>query len=594
MKLMQNRYYWTQDKKTKGTHRILWLGDSILLGTGVTYFETLSYKLEEYLNRKVYAQEIEVVNFSSAGFSIYDEWLEYLRIGENLEPDMVIITISSHDAEFFRLPEGSKGVEHFWDADSINLQYFKLIIKEISDFSKINKLSVIITFCDYFVPIDLKKKAYSKIMRLCEENNLDFLNISNCIEEDFLYTDNEKLYISKVDRHPSAYAIERAANRLGEYILNKGYLNNNEEFILPKNLLINAEESRQNGNKPEIVLYRLRKLLTDKYHKKPFMPNDEFLYSIEEIKNISKYNVALLFIEAYAEILNNDSNRILTILYNAYVSFGRLSKNFYFHEHNLVDNNLKYFPSKRIKGKNFNPKIVDSLSSKLAQWLWEFYESKDRFFKKQTTSFDELSGFINDLNIRSKKAQLSISDLWDNIIILITQFLELLSSLKLLINKYQPTDYSKEPWRTFLGLTEEAITTFDGLETLIGVLHLKKIVSLKNFDIVDKPVANCVVHIRSNVPKAYVVLQLESKIPNYRLIRASHWLLNDGKFHSCQFQFSLFTLGKIEITIHGQGDIDFEYMKIYINENRQITLKKENFTQVADNRYDSGFIFNTI
>ncbi len=606
MKYMQNRYYWTQAKKIDGTYRILCLGDSVLLGQGVTYFETLSYKLEEFLNCKIYDKEIEVVNLGTSGFSIYDEWVEYLRKGDKLEADMVIITLAAHDVELFVSPRNSRDNDFLNEDNIINLQYFELILSDISNYSKKNNLPIVIAFYDFFVPPNVKRKAFSTIKNLTDEYNIDCINISNAIDKDFLFSDNEDFHISTVDHHPTAYATEQAANRLGEYILNNGSLNNEElhikEDIFYKNLIINAETTRQLGNKPEMVLYRLKKLFSDKHkaYENSRLSNgslinkDEMFYLKEEIQNILPDNIRLLFIEAYAEILKRDTIRINSLLNHADLLITRFLKNIFVQEKNLENENLKYFPYKKINQKNMNLKILNSLLSKSMDWKNGFDESNAIFLRSITSSYNEFDGFVRDFNIRRDLACKTICSFWDNAISIIDDFSDTLSSFDLLVKKYNPKFNTEEPGKTFLGLMEDIITVFESIESLVEVINLKKIASLRNFDVVDKPVCNCVINFRSDASKGQLRLQLNSLVPHYSTIIQSHWLIGDGEFHSYQFEVPLFTLGKIQLIIFGQGDLDFEDMKIYINENRQITLKKENFTKVADNIYDSGLIFNTI
>jgi len=41
MRYFLNRYYWSIKEKVEGTYRILFLGDSIAIGPGISHFETM-------------------------------------------------------------------------------------------------------------------------------------------------------------------------------------------------------------------------------------------------------------------------------------------------------------------------------------------------------------------------------------------------------------------------------------------------------------------------------------------------------------------------------------------------------------------------
>jgi hypothetical protein len=77
-------------EKAPGTFRILFLGDSMIAGHGVSLEESASILLEGMLNEPAGAPEVEVVN---AGVFSYSPVLEYLylsQIIEELSPDVVL------------------------------------------------------------------------------------------------------------------------------------------------------------------------------------------------------------------------------------------------------------------------------------------------------------------------------------------------------------------------------------------------------------------------------------------------------------------------------------------------------------------------
>lgn len=601
MRCFAHRYYWSADKKADGVYRILCLGDSVLYGQGITYFETLTYKLEEFLNARIYGKEIETVNLGQSGFSIYDEWLQYTRWAKNMDPDMVIISLSNNDLELYRLP-GERVTQTYWENGSIHLQYFKLVFEHISEFCEKTGIPVIIAFFE-FNDNDIKQKAWSAIKELCENHGIDLINISNGIEKDFLY-DEHNLLVNKTDGHPSAYASEKAALRLGEKILEKGYL---DQYIKPdadvkklfRQLAENSAQSYRHGNRPEISLFRLNHLFEEKY-KKPALSNiiepetlNDLLKIKNEVSHVYHDSLKVLFLEAYAQVLINDSPRIYDFLYNIDMIMTRLAKNIFIHTKNLEHKNLAYFPYNNITKSSFNTKVISKLTSVLNRWISEFEESKEKFLNNTVSAINELEVYTADINTRKTVSGLAINKIWDNALVLIGNFAQLLLSIEDLYNKYKPELFTQEPGRTFIGLLDDSIKIFEQIEVLIEVLNLKKIVSLNNFDI-DKPVCNFLISLKSNAPKAQLRVQLNSHIPYYQTITESHWLIRDDQPHIYKSQFPLFALGNIQLLIYGHGNIDFEYLKIFINENRQITLNKDNFRQTGDNTFESGLIFTTV
>lgn len=600
MRCMAHRYYWTPVKKAGGVYRILCLGDSVLYGQGITFFEALPHQLEQTLNRMVINKEIEVVNLGNSGFSIYDDWLQYTLWEKKFEPDMVILTLSNNDLELYRLP-GERHVQAFWDNDSIHLQYFKLIFDDIAAYITANSIPVTVAFFEFNDNL-IKHKAWSEIKKLCADYNIDLVNISNGIEKDFLY-DEHNLLVNNADGHPSAKAAKKAAEKLAKHIFEKGYLDNYKQPHLSgkelfASLMENARQSLRAGAMPEIVLYRLYSLMTAKLYARngindgDFFKTDEFLNIKKQIESIYQDNIKTLFIEAYAQLLKTGSVDIHNVLYNAYILFTRLAKNIFVLKKNLRYATLKYFPYKDAETENINPKIINKISEKLNGWLNDLCESEKRFFAMPTPSCAQLDLFAGDLQARKKESQKTVNKIWDNTAQLINSFIESLSLFNELLEKYDPLNCSEEPHKTFMGIIRDILKVFEELERLIEVLNLNKIKSLTNFGF--EPVCSCVAHIKSSATKAQLRIQLDSSVPYYAPIIESHWLIGDGESRSYKFLFPLFTLGKIELIIFGQGNIEFEYLQMYINENRRITLKKENFRQTGDNRFESGMIFNTV
>jgi lysophospholipase L1-like esterase len=84
-------------EKPAGTYRILALGDSTVLGFGVTVAERFSDRLEVLLNRRGGPVRFEVVNAGVPGYSLYNAWVYLQREGLAFEPDLLVLETNFND-----------------------------------------------------------------------------------------------------------------------------------------------------------------------------------------------------------------------------------------------------------------------------------------------------------------------------------------------------------------------------------------------------------------------------------------------------------------------------------------------------------------
>jgi len=99
-----------QYEKTKGTIRVLTLGDSYTIGFEVQQEETYSAIIEKYLKSKGF--NVEVINAGVSGFSTSEELVFLEQEGIKYNPDIIVLGYFANDSEdnvrsdLFRLVDG--------------------------------------------------------------------------------------------------------------------------------------------------------------------------------------------------------------------------------------------------------------------------------------------------------------------------------------------------------------------------------------------------------------------------------------------------------------------------------------------------------
>ena len=83
--------------KPKGTYRVLFLGDSIVMGSGLSEQDTLPAALEAELSRRLPGRRFEVINAGVSGYSAREEYLQLKDLGLRLSPDLIILGFCLND-----------------------------------------------------------------------------------------------------------------------------------------------------------------------------------------------------------------------------------------------------------------------------------------------------------------------------------------------------------------------------------------------------------------------------------------------------------------------------------------------------------------
>jgi len=121
-----------QMPKRPGCFRIICLGDSVTFGWSVGEDETFPAQLSQMLKRNFPACDTEVINLGVTGYSSFQGKNLFLKIGQKLNPDLVIIGFGAND----RYPALLSDQEHLsagtWQPNPIELalrhsQVYKLV-----------------------------------------------------------------------------------------------------------------------------------------------------------------------------------------------------------------------------------------------------------------------------------------------------------------------------------------------------------------------------------------------------------------------------------------------------------------------------------
>lgn len=84
-------------EKPKGAYRIQCYGDSITYGYGVDYEFTYEYQLQSMLREEYSRQDIDVMNFGCPGYTAFQGWYLFNRLGIKYDPNLIILGFTYAD-----------------------------------------------------------------------------------------------------------------------------------------------------------------------------------------------------------------------------------------------------------------------------------------------------------------------------------------------------------------------------------------------------------------------------------------------------------------------------------------------------------------
>ncbi|HEB87124.1 MAG TPA: SGNH/GDSL hydrolase family protein, partial [Gammaproteobacteria bacterium] len=228
--------------KSPGTYRIAVIGDSFAYGQGIEEQERFSNLLENWLNEQSADREYEVLNFARPGYETLDEIDVLEKTVLRINPDFVLLQwyindVQGHESEKYEAGQSLNLVPHRLRRRSA---LFYLIHEQIARFTspgtsfddyqvaefgdeqspasvaakgtlqafvracKNRGIAVgIVVFSEsYFreTPLDF---LADRVLALCEEESIPCVDMRGKLLE---YKEGRKLWASRLDPHPSAFA----------------------------------------------------------------------------------------------------------------------------------------------------------------------------------------------------------------------------------------------------------------------------------------------------------------------------------------------------------------------------------------------------
>ena len=85
--------------KTEGEMRVLAMGDSVPFGLGVTYEDSIPFRLEQLLNASRPGTRYRTLNMGVPSYNTEQELIQFESVGLSLEPDVVFLLFTFNDVE---------------------------------------------------------------------------------------------------------------------------------------------------------------------------------------------------------------------------------------------------------------------------------------------------------------------------------------------------------------------------------------------------------------------------------------------------------------------------------------------------------------
>lgn len=602
MRSHETRSYWSIEEKAEGVFRILCLGDSMTFGAGVSYHETLPYQLEKILNRADWENQIEIINEGKCGYSLYDNWYQFVHRAHRYQPDLLLIILCSNDAEFYSVQANvSQHIEECWSKDGTFLPYFNIFFDEIREQLETIDLPTIIAYYSISENEVKHLDPPSIIKDNCRKNNINFVDLSTDFSDGFDATTNMNLRVSEEDGHPSAFAHNIAASKLARYIVKKQFISRSDKELLPEKLVYErlfnqAETMCRLGNRHEIVLFQLHQLLTLKRTCKSrlrlsdvdLMPDNDFHNLQNKINEIFCYSKRMLFLEAFVGVL--ETNKIPYYCYKERVEEGiqKISKMLFALEQNLTNPDLKYFPYKDLRHQDLKIEVLESFSLKLQNLLDKISEKQGNISSSATECIPELEGIITDLSKRHESSKRNILEYWSELIILTNAFLNVLDCYFELMNRSKLK--LEEPASSFIGLGIEIADLTETFDKWLSTLKLDMFVPTASQS--KMPTTCFAIDLKSSANKPLRIgIVLNTVVPKYPPILEWRSIIRDGELHTYRFELPLFYLGSFTVLITPVLEVDIEEIRLFSNPDKIVKIRKSDLSSNTPGQLDSQVLF---
>jgi len=237
-------------EKSPGTYRIAVIGDSFAYGQGIEEQERFSNLLENWLNEQSVDREYEVLNFARPGY----ETLDHVEVLEEtvlrINPDFVLLQwfindVQGHESEKYKAgqslnlvswtlrtrsalfylihgqiarftsPEYSfedYQVAEFGDEESRASVAAKGTLQAFVRACRNRGIAVgIVVFSDSYFSETLLDFLADRVLTLCEEESIPCVDMRDKL---LVHKEGQKLWASRLDPHPSAFANKLAAESL--------------------------------------------------------------------------------------------------------------------------------------------------------------------------------------------------------------------------------------------------------------------------------------------------------------------------------------------------------------------------------------------
>lgn len=553
------RGYWGQEKKAEGIYRITCFGDSFVYGDGVLPSESLPGQLETILNRSLWEANVEVLNEGVSGFSIYDSWFNYKQRLLRYHSDLSILILTHNDSELSDAKPGEydQHISDCWDESKPHLTHFKQVLREIKSFTKENNLPFVIGFL-YVLDDEIRKKGSETLTKLTQEIGLDFVDLSVDFQNHYDGLTNKRMVVSSADWiHPSSFAYQIAARRLGGQLVRKGYLKKTDiENCLPENALyqgiLNSSQKMVDlGYRPEFVAARTHQLLSLKRfskHRVAMKPENtlseqEYLNLTDQVSKDASRHRNVLFYSGYSTYLSMQSSQVSEQLRLLQTKVIRLHKNAQIIRRNIESNLDQYWPYKSSSSQKPDLSSLTVITQELSRKR-KLLQVATRSLDRELTDACQVHWIKNGQHEAALSSRLIDSGCANELEIIF-------SSLKEIADIINQTAAAPHLSSLANGNLRDAAAELAG-----SCLQTEELFRRINFPNTQnrqveagaRPFTKVAFSVQTEIKEdTRVHVRLKSYVPKYCDVEEIHHLVEGDDYQKYTFDFPLFTLGSLAI-----------------------------------------------
>ncbi len=585
----------------------------MIYGQGVQNDETLPSMLEIFLNRATWDLHVEVINEGKCGYSIYDEWIQFVQRGHRFNPDIILLILCDNDSELFGVQENyGEHVRECWDEKGQHLPYFYAVFEDIHTHMKSLNIPIVVAFY-YIYDDDIMRKGASTIKKICDRYGVDFVDLSVDFVGGSSGYINKNMRVSDVDKHPSAQAHHIAALRLARHLFSKGYLNiggapSLTEDALYRRLIKNAENMRRVGYRPETVLFRLSQLIKSKKTGKIrlklpdnyLMPEEEFHSLYSKIERLMDSSIKLLFWQAYAAVLQYNRRAFLEGCIRIDNTIQAVLKKIFVIRKNLSNPALRQ-PLLETKSVQENTAfdVAELFSIKINLYQMLLNQSMNAFANSSSVSSD-IDGFSEAIRHDFESVTTYIYEHWNECERILTAAHHILSSYNSLVKQcglINDENISRELLHSIRIIESDMFHLMKDVEKTINLLELGNVCNPKVPSSAN-PYTYINVRLKGNSDKRFnISVHLDAAVPDYPLIQDPRVVRSDGEIHSYQFECPLFILGRLRLRVDrvdervSDKEFRFEDVRVGYKPEEMLIIAKEDLEADRTGYYSTPLIW---